>query len=164
MSCWGSLHTNDSQSRLLLIILIEESRDPKKLIARFSCSFFSFLALCFTPFLSLCPSCSVEDKQKVATLTHIPKFLPEITIGAHDYDEKYYTYKAVCSFSGRSCFRARRSSLLISPISTTFLRHCGTSNGGLSCKLEKRLVNEQPREARMSCQIVATRDTTAAGV
>lgn len=37
----------------------------------------------------------VEDKQRVATLTHIPKFLPEITIGAHDYDEKYYAYKAL---------------------------------------------------------------------
>ncbi|XP_031164275.1 NADH dehydrogenase [ubiquinone] 1 alpha subcomplex subunit 10, mitochondrial [Sander lucioperca] len=37
----------------------------------------------------------VEDKQKVATLTHIPKFLPEITIGAHDYDEKYYAYKSL---------------------------------------------------------------------
>ncbi|XP_075967191.1 NADH dehydrogenase [ubiquinone] 1 alpha subcomplex subunit 10, mitochondrial [Anarhichas minor] len=37
----------------------------------------------------------VEDKQKVATLTHIPKFLPEITIGAHDYDEKYYAYRAL---------------------------------------------------------------------
>ncbi|XP_061580093.1 NADH dehydrogenase [ubiquinone] 1 alpha subcomplex subunit 10, mitochondrial [Cololabis saira] len=37
----------------------------------------------------------VEDKQGVATLTHVPKFLPEITIGAHDYDEKYYAYKAL---------------------------------------------------------------------
>lgn len=37
----------------------------------------------------------VEDKQKVSMLTHIPKFLPEITIGAHDYDEKYYAYKAL---------------------------------------------------------------------
>ncbi|MEQ2216584.1 hypothetical protein XENOCAPTIV_018723, partial [Xenoophorus captivus] len=38
---------------------------------------------------------SVEDKQRVSVLTHIPKFLPEITIGAHDYDEKYYAYKSV---------------------------------------------------------------------
>lgn len=38
---------------------------------------------------------SVEDKQMVANLTHIPKFLPEITIGAHDYDEKYYAYRSV---------------------------------------------------------------------
>uniref|UniRef100_UPI001ED840B2 NADH dehydrogenase [ubiquinone] 1 alpha subcomplex subunit 10, mitochondrial n=1 Tax=Scatophagus argus TaxID=75038 RepID=UPI001ED840B2 len=37
----------------------------------------------------------VEDKQRVASLTHIPKFLPEITIGAHDYDEKYYAYKSL---------------------------------------------------------------------
>ncbi|XP_023286608.1 NADH dehydrogenase [ubiquinone] 1 alpha subcomplex subunit 10, mitochondrial [Seriola lalandi dorsalis] len=37
----------------------------------------------------------VEDKQQVATLTHIPRFLPEITIGAHDYDEKYYAYKSL---------------------------------------------------------------------
>ncbi|XP_072253687.1 NADH dehydrogenase [ubiquinone] 1 alpha subcomplex subunit 10, mitochondrial [Leuresthes tenuis] len=37
----------------------------------------------------------VEDKQRVATLTHIPKFLPEITIGAHDYDEKYYAYRSL---------------------------------------------------------------------
>ncbi|XP_071338365.1 NADH dehydrogenase [ubiquinone] 1 alpha subcomplex subunit 10, mitochondrial [Trachinotus anak] len=37
----------------------------------------------------------VEDKQQVACLTHIPKFLPEITIGAHDYDEKYYAYKSL---------------------------------------------------------------------
>ncbi|KAL6100431.1 ndufa10 [Pungitius sinensis] len=37
----------------------------------------------------------VEDKQRVSTLTHIPRFLPEITIGAHDYDEKYYAYKSL---------------------------------------------------------------------
>ncbi|XP_023143640.1 NADH dehydrogenase [ubiquinone] 1 alpha subcomplex subunit 10, mitochondrial [Amphiprion ocellaris] len=37
----------------------------------------------------------VEDKQRVATLTHIPRFLPEITIGAHDYDQKYYAYKSL---------------------------------------------------------------------
>ncbi|KAM6979004.1 NADH dehydrogenase [ubiquinone] 1 alpha subcomplex subunit 10, mitochondrial isoform 2-T2 [Tautogolabrus adspersus] len=37
----------------------------------------------------------VEDKQRVATLTHIPKFLPEITIGAHEYDEKYTAYRAL---------------------------------------------------------------------
>lgn len=41
----------------------------------------------------------VEDKHTVGTLTHIPVFLPEITIGAHEYDEKYYAYKSV-----RSCF------------------------------------------------------------
>lgn len=37
----------------------------------------------------------VEDKHRVATLAHIPKFLPEITIGAHDYDEKYYAYRSL---------------------------------------------------------------------
>lgn len=37
----------------------------------------------------------VEDKHSVANLVHIPKFLPEITIGAHDYDEKYYAYRAL---------------------------------------------------------------------
>ncbi|XP_028993484.1 NADH dehydrogenase [ubiquinone] 1 alpha subcomplex subunit 10, mitochondrial [Betta splendens] len=37
----------------------------------------------------------VEDKHNVATLTHIPRFLPEITIGAHDYDEKFYAYKSL---------------------------------------------------------------------
>lgn len=38
----------------------------------------------------------MQDKQKVANLTHIPNFLPEITIGAHEYDEKYYAYRSVC--------------------------------------------------------------------
>ncbi|XP_029348807.1 NADH dehydrogenase [ubiquinone] 1 alpha subcomplex subunit 10, mitochondrial [Echeneis naucrates] len=37
----------------------------------------------------------VEDKHHVATLTHIPRFLPEITIGAHDFDEKYYAYRSL---------------------------------------------------------------------
>ncbi|XP_033843310.1 NADH dehydrogenase [ubiquinone] 1 alpha subcomplex subunit 10, mitochondrial [Periophthalmus magnuspinnatus] len=37
----------------------------------------------------------VEDKNRVAALTHIPKFLPEITIGAHDFDEKYYAYRSL---------------------------------------------------------------------
>ncbi|XP_019960605.1 NADH dehydrogenase [ubiquinone] 1 alpha subcomplex subunit 10, mitochondrial [Paralichthys olivaceus] len=37
----------------------------------------------------------VEDKHQVSTLTHIPRFLPEITIGAHDYDEKYYAYRSL---------------------------------------------------------------------
>ena len=48
-------------------------------------------------FLTLVASFSVEDKQRVATLTHIPRFLPEITIGAHEYDEKYYAYRSVRS-------------------------------------------------------------------
>uniref|UniRef100_A0A8C6WPM4 NADH dehydrogenase [ubiquinone] 1 alpha subcomplex subunit 10, mitochondrial n=1 Tax=Neogobius melanostomus TaxID=47308 RepID=A0A8C6WPM4_9GOBI len=38
----------------------------------------------------------VEDKDRVATLTAIPRFLPEITIGAHDFDEKYFAYRSVC--------------------------------------------------------------------
>ncbi|XP_057709366.1 NADH dehydrogenase [ubiquinone] 1 alpha subcomplex subunit 10, mitochondrial [Corythoichthys intestinalis] len=37
----------------------------------------------------------VEDKHKVASLTHIPRFLPEITIGGHDYHDKYYAFKAL---------------------------------------------------------------------
>ncbi|XP_030285093.1 NADH dehydrogenase [ubiquinone] 1 alpha subcomplex subunit 10, mitochondrial [Sparus aurata] len=37
----------------------------------------------------------VEDKQRVSTLTHIPMFLPEISIGAHDYDEKFYAYRSL---------------------------------------------------------------------
>ncbi|MGH0119806.1 UNVERIFIED_CONTAM: hypothetical protein FKN15_000890 [Acipenser sinensis] len=36
----------------------------------------------------------VEDKQKVADLTCIPWYLPEVTIGAHDYDEAYYAFKS----------------------------------------------------------------------
>ncbi|KAK5860776.1 hypothetical protein PBY51_022235 [Eleginops maclovinus] len=37
----------------------------------------------------------VGDKQGVSQLTHIARFLPEITIGAHDYDEKFYAYKSL---------------------------------------------------------------------
>uniref|UniRef100_A0A3Q3K6A8 NADH dehydrogenase [ubiquinone] 1 alpha subcomplex subunit 10, mitochondrial n=1 Tax=Monopterus albus TaxID=43700 RepID=A0A3Q3K6A8_MONAL len=37
----------------------------------------------------------VEDKQSVASLTCIPKFLPEITIGALESDELYYAYKSL---------------------------------------------------------------------
>ncbi|KAM8856190.1 NADH dehydrogenase [ubiquinone] 1 alpha subcomplex subunit 10, mitochondrial [Spinachia spinachia] len=37
----------------------------------------------------------VEDKQRVLSLTLIPKYLPEITMGAHDYDEKYYAFKSL---------------------------------------------------------------------
>lgn len=58
---------------------------------------------------------SVEDKQRVANLTHIPKFLPEITIGAHEYDEKYYAYKSVC--------RERRSSFLFSLVNVCLWQH-----------------------------------------
>lgn len=65
--------------------------------------------------LSLLPSSprSVEDKQKVAGLTHIPKYLPEITVGAHEYDEKYYAYRSV---GGDDMFH---SSLLISLYAST---------------------------------------------
>ncbi|XP_042191940.1 NADH dehydrogenase [ubiquinone] 1 alpha subcomplex subunit 10, mitochondrial isoform X1 [Callorhinchus milii] len=35
----------------------------------------------------------VENKQAVADLTIIPKFIPEITIGAHEFDEAFYKYK-----------------------------------------------------------------------
>lgn len=31
----------------------------------------------------------------MVTLTHIPRYLPEITIGAHEYDEMYTAYKSV---------------------------------------------------------------------
>lgn len=51
----------------------------------FFCPFFLLLSLFY----------SVEDKQRVSTLTHIPMFLPEISIGAHDYDEKFYAYRSV---------------------------------------------------------------------
>lgn len=37
----------------------------------------------------------VEDKNRVATLTCIPKFLPEITVGAHEYDKNFYDYKSI---------------------------------------------------------------------
>ncbi|KAM7406939.1 hypothetical protein PAMA_002916 [Pampus argenteus] len=37
----------------------------------------------------------VEDKRNVAGLTHIPKFLPETTVGAHEFDEKFYAYKSL---------------------------------------------------------------------
>lgn len=42
-------------------------------------------------------SFSAGDKYNVACLTMMPKFLPEITIGAHEFDEKYYAYKSVSS-------------------------------------------------------------------
>ncbi|MBN3323681.1 NDUAA dehydrogenase, partial [Atractosteus spatula] len=37
----------------------------------------------------------VEDKQKVADLTIIPRYLPEVTIGGHEYDEIYYAYRSL---------------------------------------------------------------------
>ncbi|XP_067891988.1 NADH dehydrogenase [ubiquinone] 1 alpha subcomplex subunit 10, mitochondrial isoform X1 [Heterodontus francisci] len=35
----------------------------------------------------------VEDKQRVADLTSVPRFLPEVTVGAHEFDETYHAYK-----------------------------------------------------------------------
>ena len=64
---------------------------------------------------------SVEDKHKVANLTFIPKFLPEITIGAHEYDESYYKFKSVCMYGafgdgggggGSKSTRPRRTGIL----------------------------------------------------
>ncbi|XP_023670610.2 NADH dehydrogenase [ubiquinone] 1 alpha subcomplex subunit 10, mitochondrial [Paramormyrops kingsleyae] len=37
----------------------------------------------------------VEDKQRVANLTCIANFLPEVTIGAHDNDASYYAYQSL---------------------------------------------------------------------
>jgi hypothetical protein len=37
----------------------------------------------------------VEDKMRVADLTLVPNFLPEVTIGAHEYDAGYYAFKSV---------------------------------------------------------------------
>jgi len=38
----------------------------------------------------------VEDKQRVANLTCVPIYLPEVTIGAHEFDAAYYAFKSVC--------------------------------------------------------------------
>ncbi|XP_059823087.1 NADH dehydrogenase [ubiquinone] 1 alpha subcomplex subunit 10, mitochondrial [Hypanus sabinus] len=35
----------------------------------------------------------VQDKSRIADLTSIPRFLPEITVGAHEFDEIYHAYK-----------------------------------------------------------------------
>ncbi|XP_069472125.1 NADH dehydrogenase [ubiquinone] 1 alpha subcomplex subunit 10, mitochondrial [Ambystoma mexicanum] len=37
----------------------------------------------------------VENKAAVADLTFIPRFLPEVTIGAYESDQAYYQYKAM---------------------------------------------------------------------
>uniref|UniRef100_A0A4W4HDK2 NADH dehydrogenase [ubiquinone] 1 alpha subcomplex subunit 10, mitochondrial n=1 Tax=Electrophorus electricus TaxID=8005 RepID=A0A4W4HDK2_ELEEL len=39
----------------------------------------------------------VEDKQRVANMTCIPRYLPEVTIGAHEFDRDYYSFKSVCA-------------------------------------------------------------------
>ncbi|XP_076854461.1 NADH dehydrogenase [ubiquinone] 1 alpha subcomplex subunit 10, mitochondrial [Brachyhypopomus gauderio] len=37
----------------------------------------------------------VEDKRRVANLTCIARYLPEITIGAHDFDKNYYSFRSL---------------------------------------------------------------------
>ncbi|KAM9851295.1 NADH dehydrogenase [ubiquinone] 1 alpha subcomplex subunit 10, mitochondrial [Aulostomus maculatus] len=37
----------------------------------------------------------VQNKHRVANLTHIPKFLPEITIGGYEYNKMYYSFKTL---------------------------------------------------------------------
>uniref|UniRef100_A0A6P8QYG1 NADH dehydrogenase [ubiquinone] 1 alpha subcomplex subunit 10, mitochondrial n=1 Tax=Geotrypetes seraphini TaxID=260995 RepID=A0A6P8QYG1_GEOSA len=37
----------------------------------------------------------VEDKQKVADLMIIPHFIPEVTVGAHEYYQAYYQYRSL---------------------------------------------------------------------
>ncbi|KAA0715806.1 NADH dehydrogenase [ubiquinone] 1 alpha subcomplex subunit 10, mitochondrial [Triplophysa tibetana] len=37
----------------------------------------------------------VEDKQRVANMTGILRYLPEITIGAHEFDATYFAYKSL---------------------------------------------------------------------
>ncbi|KAF5897256.1 NADH dehydrogenase [ubiquinone] 1 alpha subcomplex subunit 10, mitochondrial, partial [Clarias magur] len=36
----------------------------------------------------------VEDKQRVASMTCIPRYIPEITIGAHEFDKGYYSFRS----------------------------------------------------------------------
>ncbi|GAA6074743.1 NADH dehydrogenase [ubiquinone] 1 alpha subcomplex subunit 10, mitochondrial, partial [Tachysurus ichikawai] len=36
----------------------------------------------------------VEDKQRVANMTCIPRYIPEVTIGAHEFDKTYYSFKS----------------------------------------------------------------------
>ncbi|XP_062861661.1 NADH dehydrogenase [ubiquinone] 1 alpha subcomplex subunit 10, mitochondrial [Trichomycterus rosablanca] len=37
----------------------------------------------------------VEDKQRVANMTCIPRYIPEVTIGAHEFDKGYYSFKSL---------------------------------------------------------------------
>ncbi|XP_017550559.1 NADH dehydrogenase [ubiquinone] 1 alpha subcomplex subunit 10, mitochondrial [Pygocentrus nattereri] len=37
----------------------------------------------------------VEDKQKVANMTAIPRYIPEVTIGAHEFDKGFYSFKSL---------------------------------------------------------------------
>ncbi|XP_069790388.1 NADH dehydrogenase [ubiquinone] 1 alpha subcomplex subunit 10, mitochondrial isoform X2 [Narcine bancroftii] len=37
----------------------------------------------------------VQNKSRIIDLTTIPRYLPEITVGAHEYDEMYHTYRQI---------------------------------------------------------------------
>ncbi|MCI4378073.1 hypothetical protein PGIGA_G00211710 [Pangasianodon gigas] len=37
----------------------------------------------------------VEDKQRVANMTCIPRYIPEVTIGAHEFDKGYYSFRSL---------------------------------------------------------------------
>ncbi|KAF7709886.1 NADH dehydrogenase [ubiquinone] 1 alpha subcomplex subunit 10, mitochondrial [Silurus meridionalis] len=37
----------------------------------------------------------VEDKQRVANMTCIPRYIPEVTIGAHEFDKAYYSFRSL---------------------------------------------------------------------
>ncbi|KAG7331492.1 hypothetical protein KOW79_005461 [Hemibagrus wyckioides] len=37
----------------------------------------------------------VEDKQRVASMTCIPRYIPEVTIGAHEFDKTYFSYRSL---------------------------------------------------------------------
>uniref|UniRef100_A0A671SQ86 NADH dehydrogenase [ubiquinone] 1 alpha subcomplex subunit 10, mitochondrial n=1 Tax=Sinocyclocheilus anshuiensis TaxID=1608454 RepID=A0A671SQ86_9TELE len=37
----------------------------------------------------------VEDKQRIANMTCIPRYLPEVTVGAHEFDAAYYAFKSL---------------------------------------------------------------------
>ncbi|KAM9486583.1 NADH dehydrogenase [ubiquinone] 1 alpha subcomplex subunit 10, mitochondrial [Clarias gariepinus] len=37
----------------------------------------------------------VEDKQRVASMTCIPRYIPEVTIGAHEFDKAYYSFRSL---------------------------------------------------------------------
>lgn len=37
----------------------------------------------------------VEDKQRVANMTAVPIYIPEVTIGAHEFDKTYYAFKSL---------------------------------------------------------------------
>ncbi|MBN3304065.1 NDUAA dehydrogenase, partial [Amia calva] len=46
----------------------------------------------------------VQDKQRIGDLTCVPLFLPEVTIGAHEYDEAYYAFRSVRKKTFQSSF------------------------------------------------------------